>query len=256
MQPWRFPFATFGLAAFALALGFGSARAEPDITGMWQYDFSRAPGAPRTPPAVTPKIAAMEALRRAASQKGYVRSLSNMKCLPTGMPQLMTWRSPIEIMQGFGRISILTEHDPGNDEPRTIYLNEHEHPKDLAPSWNGHSIGHWDGQVLVVDTVAMNDLVGGAPRTEASHIVERFHLAQGGKVLLDDMTLEDPQVLTKPYTMTLKFNRLPNTEERLEAVCEPDLEAMQKLDIEALKAFDIEAQHMTDPTQRYNPGGK
>ena len=238
-----------------LAFAGGAARAAPDITGMWQYDYSHPPAHPP----VTPKAAAIIALHRAATEKGYVRELSNMKCLPTGMPQLMVWRSPIEIMESFGRISIITEHDPGPDEPRTIYLNEPVQPNDIDPSWNGHSIGHWDHDVLVVDTVGFNDrarLLGGVPRTEAAHITERFSLSADGQTLTDEMTMQDPQMLAGPWTVSLKFARMPNDSERLEAVCELDLDAIQKLDINAIKAFDIEAQRTSDPSLRYNPGGK
>ncbi len=129
----------------------------------------------------------------------------------------------------------------------------------MAPSWNGHSIGHWEGKTLVVDTVGFNEranLLSGVPRSPDSHLVERFHLTKGGKVLLDDLTMSDPQSLTKPWTVTLTYNRMPASSERLEAVCEPDLDALQKVDVDALKAFDVEAQRMTDPSQRYNPGGK
>ena len=238
-----------------LALACGEARAAPDITGMWQYDFSHPPAHPP----LTPKAAATVALRRDAREKGYVRELSNMLCLPTGMPQLMVWRSPIEIMQGFGRISIITEHDPGPDEPRTIYLNEPVQPADIDPSWNGHSIGHWDHDVLVVDTVGLNDrthLLSGVPHTEKAHIAERFSLSADGQTLTDDMTMEDPEMLSAPWTVSLKFARMPNDSERLEAVCEVDFDAIQKLDIKAIKPFDIEAQRMTDASLHYNPGGK
>ena len=249
------PLLTGALAA-ALALCAGAARAAPDLTGMWQYDFSK-PVAP--PPTLKPAVAAVVAKRQAARQAGFVRTVSNMKCLPTGMPEMMQWRSPIEIQQGAGRLSIITEHDPGNDEPRTVYMEEKAHPANLAPSWNGHSVGHWEGDVLVVDTVAFNDrapLLGGVPRSEKAHIVERLQVADGGKTLKDVMRIEDPEVLTAPWTVTLTYAHLPNTEERLEAVCEPDLEALGKVDLGALKGLDAEADRMTDPSQRYNPGGR
>ena len=223
---------------------------------MWQYDFSK-PVDP--PPTLKPAAAAVVAKRRAAREAGYVRTIGNMKCLPTGMPELMQWRSPIEIQQGVGRISIITEHDPGNDEPRTIYLAEKVHPKDVDQSWNGHSIGHWEGNVLVVDTISFNDratLLGGVPRSTQAHITERFEASADGKTMKDVMTMEDPVALTKPWTVVLNYSRLPDDEERLEAVCEPDLEALSKLDINSLKGLDSEADRMSDPSQRYNPGGK
>jgi hypothetical protein len=76
---------------------------------MWQFEFSPwLKGAP-TKPALTPPAAALAAKRYAAREKGYVRALQNILCLPTGFPALMMWRSPLEIETAPGRTSIVTE---------------------------------------------------------------------------------------------------------------------------------------------------
>ena len=247
---------TASLCAIALA-----AKAKPaDLSGVWLYDRDRA-ALDKAPPAVTPKVAALLARKQAARQAGYVREVQNLKCLPTGMPLLMQWISPIYIFQDYGRVAILTEDDPGNDQPRTIYLQEKAHPAAdaLFPSWNGHSIGHWEGEALVVDTVGFNEratLFAGVPRTPKTHIVERFKVSADGQTLTDAMTIDDAEVLTAPWTKTLAYKRMPADTERLEAVCEPDLEALQSFDWNKYKDIDEEAARMSDPSLRYNPGAR
>ncbi|MDB5458939.1 MAG: hypothetical protein JWO72_680 [Caulobacteraceae bacterium] len=250
-----------GAVALAALAGARSARAAmpADLSGVWQYDRDRPPS--RTLPKMTPAAAALVARKTAARQTGWVREVQNLKCLPTGMPLLMQWISPIYIFQDYRRVAILTEDDPGNDQPRTIYLDKKIHPTadTLFPSWNGHSIGHWEGPVLVVDTVGFNErshLFQGVPRTPKTHIVERFHVSTDGQTLIDTMTMDDPDVLAGPWTVDLTFKRQPADTERLEAVCEPDLGALQALDWNAIKDVDEEAARIADPAQRYNPGGK
>jgi hypothetical protein len=251
-----------GVAAIAALIGASTAHAAMpgDLSGIWQYDRDRA-ALDRAPPAVTPKVAALVAAKQAARQAGYVREVQNLKCLPTGMPLLMQWISPIYIFQDYHRVAIITEDDPGNDQPRTIYLDEKAHPPagTIFPSWNGHSIGHWDGPVLVVDTIGFNEraiLFAGVPRTPKTHIVEKFAVSADGQTLTDTMTIDDPDVLTAPWTKVLAYKRMPADTERLEAVCEPDLEALQTFDWNKYKDVDEEAARMADPALRYNPGAK
>ena len=247
-------------AATVLTAGAAHAAMPGDLSGNWLYDRDKA-SADRSEPPVTPKVAELLAKKKAARQGGYVREVQNMKCLPTGMPLMMQWISPIYVYQDYGRVVILTEDDPGNDQPRTIYLNEKTHPpaETLFPSWVGHSIGHWEGRTLVVDTIGFNDratLFGGVPRTPKTHIVERLTVSADGQTLSDAVTMDDPDVLTKPWTKTLYYKRMPADTERLEAVCEPDLVALGQLDWNKFKDIDVEAARMADPDQRYNPQGK
>ena len=250
-------------AAVAVVAGAGAqaVQAKPaDLSGVWLYQRDQTV-VDRTPPAVTPKVAALLKAKQAARAAGYVREVQNLKCLPTGMPLLMQWISPIYIFQDYGRVAIITEDDPGNDQPRTIYLQEKAHPgpDTLFPSWNGHSIGHWEKDELVVDTIGFNDratLFAGVPRTPKTHIVERFKVSSDGQELTDVMTIEDPEVLTAPWVKTLAYKRMPPDTERLEAVCEPDLEALGSFDWNKYKDVDEEAARMVDPALRYNPGAR
>ncbi len=246
-------------ALLILALSAGAAAAEPDITGTWDYQ-GRVEAVrdinTNKPPAV-PEVQALFDKRARLAAAGVTRRVANMLCLPTGFPSMMQWKSPIVVLQTKGRVTIISEHDPGNDEPRTIYLNK-TMPAELDPSWNGYSVARWEGDTLVIQTAGLNDRGGvfGLPRGESTKITERLFLQDGGKTLIDQVTVNDPKTLTKPWTVTLKYSRMPEDTERFEAVCEPDLEALRATDLAALKETDVEAARMLDPALAYNPGGR
>lgn len=231
--------------------------ATPDITGMWNFRYSEWRGDHLAPvPDLTP--AAAERLKRqeAAMLAGHVRSVSNMKCLPPGFPGMMLYRTPIQIMAGFGRVDITAE---SSVEPRTIYMDKPQ-PDPVDPGWNGHSVGHWDGDALVVDTVGFNGRTRGLwnvgrplPETsEAAHYTERFRLEEGGKVLAVTFTVSDPATYAKPYAITVHYDRMPGDSERMEAVCEVDLDALAQVDLKAIRETDPEAARMLDPRLTYN----
>jgi hypothetical protein len=224
-----------------------------DITGVWMVQQAYYLGAKLEPaPVLTPEAQALRARRQAATAKGYVRSLTNMLCEGGGGPALSMIRSPFEVMQGFGRLTFIFETESFN-QPRTVYLLEKTQPDNIFPSANGHSIGHWEGKVLVVDTVGFNgrsSFPGGVRASEQAHIVERFSLSADGKVLSDQLTMTDPVSLAKPWTTTLKYDRMPDTEERFEVSCEPDLDAIKTLDLPALKDADPEVARFLNPDTR------
>lgn len=249
--------ASLALGAIAVA-GHAAAPAKPAIAGMWDYQGRVAENQKIAEPPVTAAVKALLAKKRAMRDKGVTRSVANILCLPTGFPQMMQWKSPIEIFERPGRVAILSEHDPGNDEPRSIYLNR-ALPEEVDPSWNGYSVGKWDGPTLVVTTIGLNDrgnLFNGVPRTPTAKVVERFRVSTDGKTMTDEMTITDPAVLTGPWTVTLRYSRMPEDSERFEAVCEPDLEALKVTDLASLKETDVEAARLLDPTQQYNPGSR
>jgi len=241
------------------------ALAKPDIEGMWMVRPEYYLGQPLTPkPELSPAALERRAKQAAAQEAGYVRSVGNMLCLPSGGPHMFSVRSPFEIFEGFGRVTFIFETE-GNNQPRTIYLRA-EHGDAIYPSFNGHSIGRWEGDVLVVDTIGYNGrgtLMGGVPKSEQTHLTERFSWSPDGKVMTAEITAEDPVYLLKPWTTTLKFDRMSNDEERFEVWCEPDLDAFKTVDLEAAKSFDPEVARMLDPATRasdpalkFEPGAK
>lgn len=192
------------------------------LTGMWLLrgdDFGRR----ETPPFTPQAAAAAEKARKAVDEGGQVLSDAARKCLPIGMPGFMSNEFALEILESPGRVTLISENSP---LVRSVYLNRKTHNPDAEPGWNGHSIGHWEGATLVIDTVSLNDRKSHIPRGQVpsakTHIVERLHLEQGGKLLVNQMTFEDPDVLTGPYTTTTHYERLPADSELWEYACEVD----------------------------------
>jgi hypothetical protein len=143
-------------------------------------------------------------------------------CLPHAMPSLMLiMHNAFEILETPGRMTFLGEGEGNN--LRRIYTDGRGHPDDPDLSLFGHSIGHWEGDTLVVDTVgvapeafiAVSEGVG-IPNNGDMHIVERIHLAGPG-VLHDDLEITAPKVLAKPWKTTRIYNR--SSYEILEGEC-------------------------------------
>jgi hypothetical protein len=122
-------------------------------------------------------------------------------CLPLGVPRLtLLGLFPIQIVQTPAQIVILYEY---MSVFRVIPLNA-SHPDDLLPSYMGNSVGHWEGDTLVVDVTGFNDktwLAGaGTFHSDALHVVERYSRISKDRINYE-VTIEDPQVLTKPWTI-------------------------------------------------------
>jgi hypothetical protein len=119
---------------------------------------------------------------------------------------------------------------------RIIPLNE-KHPEDLDPSFLGDSVGHWEGDTLVVDVIGFKErLIGSKINTEALHIVERFTRVDYNTIEYE-ARVDDPKALTKPYTITSKYMLRPGTRLQ-EYVCEnnQDPEHIEQLDKKGLIA--------------------
>ena len=248
---------TVSVGLFCAVSNTAQAAAKDDINGVWmvQSAYTLMVKLP-SQPELKPEAAAARQRLADANAKGYTRAVSNMLCQGVGGPSLFQSQSPFEIFSGFGRVTFIFETEWTN-QPRTVYLNEAKQPDNIFPSYNGHSIGHWEGDTLVVDTVAFNgrnshrgNWLGGIPRSDAAHLTERFSLSEGGKVLNLEITTVDPKVLEKPWTVLLKFDRMADTEERFEVTCETDLDALNATDMKALKDADPEVARLLDPTQR------
>ena len=138
---------------------------------------------------------------------------------------------PTQILQGHNQIVLLNEWVA---VPRRIYMDGRGHPpgEDILPSWEGHSIGHWEGDTLVVDTVgtngrsrALNGYLAGnvnatpsglqVPRLPASdpmHLVERFRVVGDGKVLEVVKQITDPKTYKQPFSNTVYMERRPDVD--------------------------------------------
>lgn len=191
------------------------------IAGMWaleKTEYDRHEAIPLAPKA----LAQQETARKAREEGGVVLSANGKKCLPIGMPTFMTNEFALEILTAPDRVTLLSEN---STLPRSVYLDEAKHPSDIEASWNGHSIGRWEGKVLVVDTVNFNDRVGpignAGVHSPTTHLTERIYL-KDPDTLVDEMTFEDPTYLTKPWVNSHSYRRLPPHSELWEYACEVD----------------------------------
>lgn len=194
------------------------AMAEPYITGMYALD--QPPDQVRQPaPKLTAKAAAEQAeTNRITAANNRLIGEAHTKCWPTGMPGMMQPPFGIEFLQTKGRITILSEV---SNLPRTIYLNvKQPAADDILPGWNGHSVGHWEGDVLLVDTIGFNDR---QPRvTPQTHITERIFLEKDGH-LIDEITIDDPTIYTEPHHVRYRYKPVSGAAaEVMEYVCEVD----------------------------------
>lgn len=122
------------------------------------------------------------------------------QCFPPGVPRIYLIRGePLEITQMPGRVIMLFEYD---HFVRQIYTDGRQHPADPAPTYMGDSIGRWEGNTLVVDTVGFNDKTwldnDGHPHSDALHVVERIQRVNHNTLTIDT-TIDDPKAYTKPW---------------------------------------------------------
>ena len=176
---------------------------------MWLFSEDPYPEAAKALPA-----AQAEADKRIASD---FADDPHIRCLPSGLPVDGASEFIAKFVQTPKLVILLSEGTPGF---RQVFLDGRAHPDRPNPSWMGHSIGHWDGDTLVVDTVGFNDrgLVGPYPRTEKLHMVERYRRSDYGHLQVR-VTFEDPGVFTAPWTWNETWDLAPQ-EELLEYVCE------------------------------------
>jgi hypothetical protein len=132
-----------------------------------------------------------------------------MDCKPLGVPRVML--PPLQIIQTPGLVAILYESNVTTSTYRLIYTDGRPHQKDADPSYLGDSIGHWDGDTLVVDVVGLNDdsWLGGGQQggnsqyaifhSDQEHVIERY--SRQGDTLTYEATVEDPVMLTKPWVI-------------------------------------------------------
>lgn len=186
----------------------------PDWGGVWTLAFGRraagGPAAPRPQPQLKGKyLADYQAFRKATQDNGGLAPKAYSNCLPPGMPGIMgVGQYPMQFLFTPGQVTILQE---AWGQWRRIFTDGRPHPEDPEPSLQGHSIGHWEGDTLVIDTVAIKDLARlqlGMGHSDKLHITERLHLdpADPNK-LIDEITLDDPEALEAPFKLTQTYNR-------------------------------------------------
>ena len=146
---------------------------------------------------------------------GAPRASAGSHCLPNGMGGLNTPKEQaIQILETPNQVTVLFEY---YNVYRTIYLGE-EHPPNLIPSNFGDSVGHWEGDTLVVDTIGLKSRTD-SQQTEKEHVVERIRRT-GANTLEDVMTIEDSTVYSRPWTRTSSFRQVRGLNFIGEYVCD------------------------------------
>jgi len=184
---------------------------KPDLSGIWINVYN--PDTP--PPPLKPWAAELLRQRMENNSKDYPGAF----CMPANAAPI-TRAFPYKFVQTPALIVVITESDtPG---VRQIFMDGRAHPADPNPTWQGHSIGHWDGDTLVIDTTGYNDKswlsLTGIPHTEKLHTVERIRRPDYGHIEVE-ITMDDSEAFTGPWTRTFTATLAPPDEEIMEFIC-------------------------------------
>jgi hypothetical protein len=194
------------------------AAGKPDLSGVYGGGGGGAGG----PAGARGAAPAGPVLKAGAEKFRIVRGPEDTgatsNCMPLVPPQ--SWGVPyqFQILQGTNYVAIFHEY-PGTF--RIISTDGSAHPVDPDPSWLGDSVGRWEGDTLVVDTIGFNDKteLQGFRHTEDLHMVERFRRPDLDTIQYE-VTIEDKNVFEKPYTLTRTFTFRPDLKRIDEFICE------------------------------------
>jgi hypothetical protein len=221
-----------------------TADGKPDLSGIWEFVRNRpalpsnaTQGAPPPTPADAGRIGLEQFFNigwtlkdglpftpwgkelRARRFGENSRDNPDAHCLPLGLMQLHTHPQPRKMIQTSKLMVILYEAQAG---VRQIFMDGRPLPNnDPQPWWYGYSIGHWDGDTLVVESAGFRDDVWldleGSPLTGAGKMTERFRRVNYGNLEIE-ITVEDPKAYTKPWTATVKQRVMLDTD-LIEFIC-------------------------------------
>jgi hypothetical protein len=206
----------FGFFAVSLVIGLQAslpAAEVPDFSGRW------LPVASLSTPWPTP-LPLTDAARQRLARFNPDRDEPAGFCMPLGTPRnTLSGTSPLEVLQTVDRVYFIFQPDLLNAETRRVYLDGRPLPNldELPPTWLGTSRGHWDGSSLVVETVGLEPQAllsgNGLSHGPQFHLTERWHLGKDprrGRVLVDDLLLEDTDAFTTPVTLRRVFAWAPD----------------------------------------------
>ena len=174
----------------------------PDMTawGKQKYEAAKPSNGPRTHP---------------------LREINDpvlTSCLPPGVPRIYLHPFPMEIVQTSKETLLLYEYD---HIVRRVFTDGRNHTSDITPTYMGESIGHWEGDTFVVDTIGFNDKTwldrDGHAHSDQLHVIERFRRPDHDNMQID-VTMEDPKALVKPWVTRLSYQLRPQWDVQ-EQVC-------------------------------------
>ncbi len=190
----------------------------PDLSGVWLTPSGRwlnnlAADGVEVP--FRPSALALFRERQANNGKGR----PSERCLSHGVTDFDALGTPTKFIQTPAVTAILFE---AYNHYRQIFTDGRPLPKDPQPAWLGYSVGKWDGDALVVDTIGLNDQTwlddGGHPHSEALHVTERFTRRDFGHMEIR-ITIDDPQSYTRPWSVTIPKDLMADTD-LIEFICE------------------------------------
>lgn len=202
--------------------GYAELERLPDFSGVWNPDwsllFGGGGGGPPAQPQLTPAAQELFDAFQARQAAEGVDQTAQINCLPPGMPGIMRQPYPLEFLFTPGRVTIFAET---YTQARRIYTDGRPLPEDPDLLFNGSSVGRWDGDTLLVDTVGFSPVTTISPglaHSDKMRIHERIWL-ESPDVLRIETTITDPEVLTQPFVQQMAYARQPTWEIR-EYVCE------------------------------------
>lgn len=204
-----------------------------DLSGVWDY-YNRIPGQGIyvTPSKDMPPLTAWGKARFDANKPGYgprAQPGGNdpmLECVPTGVPKILFMVLPHEIVQTPDRTFMFFEREHAW---REIWTDGRQHPKDVEPTYMGDSIGWWEGDTFVVDSVGFNDKSWldfyGSPHSDQLHLIERYRRLDY-KTLLMNLVIDDPKTYTRTWVSDNKIYKLlpPKFSNMEELYCIPSEE--------------------------------
>ena len=183
---------------------------KPDFSGVWLANEDRYP----EQPALLPWAA--KALQERLGNG--LKDAPHTQCLPQGLPTPASIGPFMAKMVQTPSLLVVLFEDTGGF--RQVFMDGRPHPQDPDPSWVGHSIGKWDADTLVIDTIGYNDQswIGVYPHSEMLHVTERIQRPDYGHLDIR-VTFDDPGAFSTPWHQTLNWELLP-AEEVVAYVCE------------------------------------
>jgi hypothetical protein len=187
-----------------------SAQSHPDLTGIWTT--TTADTADISPDLLPGEVVSLTPYGAERYKKVDMANSPSYHCLPYGPTRAMQATNPFQIVQTPDLVTMIFEHI----DYRLIYTDGRGHPEDILdyPEWMGHSIGRWEGDTLVVDTIGLREETwldtNGYEHSDKLHLIERFQKT-GADTFRWTVTVEDPVFYTKPFTYARTGRRMKNT---------------------------------------------
>jgi hypothetical protein len=202
-----------------------TADGKPDLSGLWQADPSGAGAGVARNVAQDLQPGDVQPWALSVYQERLLnlgKDSPDARCLPPGLPAMNAFQTYFVRVVQTPRLIVFTYQGETSDHLRTIFTDGRKLPEDPNPTWLGYSIGHWEGDTLVMNTSGFNDKgwldFNGHPQTESLRVTERLRRRDFGHLELE-MILDDPTVFTRP--VSLRIDKVLATDfEPVESICE------------------------------------